>query len=1289
MAEKKFRFDFALSYAGAQRETAIKLRDALVKKGFDVFYDRDFEYESIGKDGVLYLDKKYSQESRYCIVLISKEYDSGKWTKLEREIIQAGALKSGRDILIPVLTSGYKPIWLLTTRIYFNLKKRPLDELVQILGKKAGRRNPYKQVRPYEEYDKEKFKGRDKEKNDIVNKIEQEPLTLVYGKSGIGKTSLLNAGIIPQLRKKGFFPVRPSLDYTRPVMEQINEVISKEVKNSNHPVELKSREGDKPVEPLTEDETLLDYFRKVSPIDSSRSMTLRPILVLDQFEKIFPLEKNNKNKEKMIEELKVLIEHQSPDSFGKQPELPVVLSMREEYLPQLEEPGAWIPHVDRSKCQLTHLKEEQANEIIGIGFPEEDIRNILDPFYPKGACKPIEPMFVNLLCYHYFENPPQKKITKRDHEKVLEDFYDTVMLDFSDEVKKFIESKLLTEEGKPTQFYLDPLHPLRERIDKLVDRKVLRMSPDGEKIEIIDELLTPIIRKKQKQRKQKRKNLVIAALSIFLAIFIGLTLFAFDQKGRADRQYKNAQTHRLTAEALLEFPRDNTRAIRIAGAAFELGKDIPPSRTCKVLTDIGYSSIEKPFYTTVLHHKESIYTAYFSPDGKSILTASGDGTAKLWDLEGNLKADLNKHTARVFSAVFSKDGDRILTASWDRTAILWDKSGDFVTVLEHDGIVESAMFSGDGKLILTASRDGTARLWDHDGKFLRKLEHEGTVKSAVFSKDDSMVLTASWDKSAKLWRTCDGELLKTLKHNGAVNSAVFSVDMSRIITASSDHTAKLWDREGKKLVELNHNGAINFAVFSADGIRIITASSDHTAKLWNHEGDLLKSLEHNGAVTTAMFSDDGSQILTISEEVSEKVWAPIGKPKTEQKKYIAKIWDINGNLLAELKKHTDKIRSAVFSPDGSRILTASEDKMAIVWTLQSNILLDLKKHKDVVSFAVFSPKGKRILTTSHDYTAILWNAEGHLLKLLTGNKVGHKDIIISAAFSPDGSKIVTASDDGTAKVWDTNGDFQFELKHNGAVSSAVFSPDGSRILTATRDGTANLWNLEGERLRVIRHQDATVYSAVFSPKYNLVLTASGDKTAKLWDLEGKHLKDFQHDGEVVSAVFSSNGRRILTASKDGTAKVWNLRGKLLADLNMHENIVASAVFSPDGSRILTASYDGTGKLWGLKGELLVDLKHKGPVTSAVFSADGHFILTASRDGTAKLWNLDGQLLADLNMHNDIVNYAVFSPDGRRILTASGDKTAKVWLTPVGIYEWLKTAKIPPLSDEDKKKLEIQ
>jgi WD40 repeat protein len=390
-------------------------------------------------------------------------------------------------------------------------------------------------------------------------------------------------------------------------------------------------------------------------------------------------------------------------------------------------------------------------------------------------------------------------------------------------------------------------------------------------------------------------------------------------------------------------------------------------------------------------------------------------------------------------------------------------------------------------------------------------------------------------------------------------------------------------------------------------------------------------------------------------------------------------------LYTTISKHKGNILSTVFSPDGTRILTASDDNTAKLWDLRGNLLMDLHKHTKAVNSALFSPNGTLILTASDDNTAKLWDCQGNLLTDF--NK--HTGAVNSASFSPNGTFILTASDDNTTKLWDLRGNLLADLnKHTKAVNSALFSPNGTLILTASDDTTAKLWNLEGTLLADLNKHTKAVNSAIFSPNGIRILTASDDTTAKLWDLRGNLLADLnKHTKAVNSALFSSDGTLILTASGDSTAKLWDPQGYLSANLNRYIEGVISTVFSPDDTHSLTTSLDSITKLWVSHGYLLADFnKHMEGVTSAVFSPDGTHILTASLDNTAKLWDLRGNLLTDFNKQTDFVLSAVFSPGGTRILTASKDGTAKLWYTPEAIIQWLKTAPIPRLTEEEIKRL---
>ncbi|WP_202895505.1 AAA-like domain-containing protein, partial [Iningainema tapete] len=185
---------------------------------------------------------------------------------------------------------------------------------------------------------------------------------------------------------------------------------------------------------------------------------------------------------------------------------------------------------------------------------------------------------------------------------------------------------------------------------------------------------------------------------------------------------------------------------------------------------------------------------------------------------------------------------------------------------------------------------------------------------------------------------------------------------------------------------------------------------------------------HQRSVKSASFSPDGQRIVTASDDNT------------------ARVWDLSGKQLAQLTGHQRSVISASFSPDGQRIVTASSDKTARVWDLSGKELAQLTGHQDVVYSASFSPDGQRIVTTSFDDTARVWDLSGKELAQLTG----HQDYVISASFSPDGQRIVTASKDNTARVWDLSGKQLAQLTgHQYGVKSASFSPDGQRIVTAS------------------------------------------------------------------------------------------------------------------------------------------------------------------------------------------------------------------------------------------------
>jgi len=372
--------------------------------------------------------------------------------------------------------------------------------------------------------------------------------------------------------------------------------------------------------------------------------------------------------------------------------------------------------------------------------------------------------------------------------------------------------------------------------------------------------------------------------------------------------------------------------------------------------------------------------------------------------------------------------------------------------------------------------------------------------------------------------------------------------------------------------------------------------------------------------------------------------------------------------LAVLSGHTDRLSYAAYSPDGTRIVSASADKTARIWDARTGAQLgELSGHDADVRTAVYSPDGTQILTSAADKSVRIWDAR-------TGSTVaaysGRGALPISAAYSPDGTQIVIASLDNTARIWDarTGAEIAVLRGHEDALQFAGFSPDGTRIVTASRDKTARIWEARtGALLRVLSGHSAMVLRATFSPDGTRIVTSSADKTARVWDaLTGAQLTVLSgHADRVFSASYSPDGMRIVTASDDKTARIWDARsGAQLAVLSGHGGFVRMAEYSPDGNHIVTASNDGTARIWQARSDaqLTVLSGHQAGVSFAKFSPDGRQIVTASLDRSFRTWNANtGTQLAKFSASGDFVMAATYSPDGARIATAAAiDKSARVW-----------------------------
>jgi WD40 repeat protein/tRNA A-37 threonylcarbamoyl transferase component Bud32 len=416
-----------------------------------------------------------------------------------------------------------------------------------------------------------------------------------------------------------------------------------------------------------------------------------------------------------------------------------------------------------------------------------------------------------------------------------------------------------------------------------------------------------------------------------------------------------------------------------------------------------------------------------------------------------------------------------------------------------------------------------------------------------------------------------------------------------------------------------------------------------------HQAEGMPPFLHTGAVSAVAFSPDGTRLATASYGGTVKVW---------DTRTGAEALTFRGNAYA--------VRAVSFSPDGSRLASASDDGTVKVWDARTGAgVLTLSGHANVVTAVSFSPGGSRLASASRDRTVKVWDtrtgAEALTLR-------GHGDVVTAVSFSPDGSRLASASL-GIVKVWDTRtGAEALTFRgHADSVHAVSFSPDDSRLATASQDLTPKVWDARtGAEVFTLRGHLSVVRAVCFSPDGSRLASGSYDRTVKVWDARtGAEALTLRGHGNGVSAVsFSPDGTRLASASDDQTVKVWDARtGGESVTLRGKTGGMYSVAFSPDGTRLATGSNDETVRVWDARTgvEALTLRGHTGVVPAVSFSPDGTRLASASYDQTVKVWDArTGAEILTLRGHAGQVFAVSFSPDGTRLATASADQTVKVW-----------------------------
>ena len=644
--------------------------------------------------------------------------------------------------------------------------------------------------------------------------------------------------------------------------------------------------------------------------------------------------------------------------------------------------------------------------------------------------------------------------------------------------------------------------------------------------------------------------------------------------------------------------------------------------------------------------------ATLDDSGKSWFSHSPDGALRVFGSpEPILRVAFSSDGTWIVTATDRSNGG----TTGQSTVRVWTTSGQPVSTLAGPiDKVRDARFSADGRQVITMSDDGTVANWDPATGRLVSTQRSVPAFVAHRSPDGQYIAVPSWTgampSDTQIGRTDRGQ--STVVHGRIrVGSSPFSPDSKRIVTIGGmdspsndrqawldlEKTARVWDvQSGALLAKLTgHGRAITDASFSPDGNWIVSGSADGTARVWDAaSGKVVAILQGNAGRVQQVRGEYRPDQENSLDSVTRAAFSPDGLRVTlGRADGTAQVWVLAiGRVVATLNDPDSRIVSGEFSPDGTGILTLNEAGTAKIWKDTAGKPITLSHQLQSAKSAIFSPDGREILTASDQMR--LWNSSSGTL---SASFPGGDETTWSPLYSPDGGLILTYSKDRMRVRIRSTPDLKLKatLTHEQPVNDALFSPDSKRVVTAGQDGAARVWDISGgNALAYLKDtvdndiHESGAYAAAFSPDGQYIVVAGEWNIARVWDgRTDKLLFSLNTAGRwVYRAFYSPDGKRILTDIKDDTetnVQLWTAKGDEVAEVRGNTARGVRSVFSPDGRWFVTSS--DLIRVWSTgTGRMIATIKSTGfPETNntAIFSPTGNLILTTGGGKAAQLWQL--------------------------------------------------------------------
>ncbi|MEU9303204.1 helix-turn-helix domain-containing protein [Streptomyces sp. NPDC048269] len=1156
-------------------------------------------------------------------------------------------------------------------------------------GQQSDGECPYRGLSAFTARDAGWFFGRERATAELAERVFERvgsgPLMLV-APSGAGKSSLLNAGLVPALRRRGGFPMPgaaawPVVRFT-PTAHPLEELLDRTAKVLDSDPGITAREvRDRP-------QVLLEAVRRLSD-QGHRSPPVRPVLIIDQFEELFTLCSDEEERRAFVGVLSAL-SASGPAAGGPDPAV-VVLGVRADFsgscldLPELA-PVFTAGLFVLPPMTLAELRESitRPAELAGVTLEPGLVPLLLRDaglreesegapgHTPSGALPLVSHALMatwqqrrgaTLTVSGYERTGGIQGAIARTAETAFARLYPAEQRT----IRRVLVRLVHVADGAGATRRRMSRTALMEQLvdadragaalDAFVRARLITMDRDT--VEITHEALLHAWPRLRGWIQDDRAGLLIHQQLAHAAA-------EWEREGR-DPSALYRGTRLDTARAWADEPDGRGRlgpleeAFLRASRAAQDGRERQALRQVRLrqwmlatlvvllVLAVGAGGLAYQQRAGALGQErvarsralalQSASLAAGQPEASMRLAGEAYRTAATTEARGALLstqaqpfvARLGGHGGPVNAVAFAPGNGTLATAGSDGTVTLRRVADRRTTAaFTMPGRVRAVAFSPDGRTLAAASTDGPARLWDIAGGRTAAVLAASTTgaRTVAFAPDGRTLAVGCADGSVRLWEAAgEHRAVASLDgHAGRVNALAYAPDGRTLVSAGSDRTVRLWDPvEGLPLaVFAGHTDEVLGAAFAPDGQSVATGGVDRTVRLWDVAGRRLTATltGHSDDVNGVVYTPDGTTVVSAGGDGTTRLWDVRG-----------------GRLTATLAGHTDYVLGVAVDSAGAVLATAGFDQSVVLWDLRGPVLAS--RPFTEVWHAAYSPDGRLLATAEADHAVRVWDVAG---RRVVATFEGHTETVFSVAFAPDGRTLASAGSDGTVRLWDVaaRAPAATLTGRGGTVFSVAFSSDGRMLAAAGADGTVRLWDVPARRqLAVLTGHTDFANDVVFSPDGRTLASAGDDLTVRLWDVsaaraggEARQLAVLTgHTGAVRGVAFSPDGRTLASSGNDGTVRLWDVRRRRFeAALTGHTGSARGIAFSPDGRTLASSGNDRTVRLWDVAGRRPVAALtgHASAVWGVSFSPDGRTVASSSTDGTVRLWNLDvGARLAEI------------------------------------------------------------